>query len=169
MEEKLNKILLKPRFSIEVTEDKKTIIQKFKDKLKAQDCKYHSKISDDHIFIDLPQEEQKIWSPQLEVVIEEKDNGSLIRGLFAPKPSMWTLFIFLHFVDATFFLIALSIYYANSVMGNSNTIWIIAMIACVVAWGLLYIIGQMGKKKSKEQIDGLKKFLIQNLEKLNIH
>lgn len=168
MHETLNKILLKPRFSIEVQQPKDFIIEKFKDNLNQADCKYCSKMGNDHIFIDLPKEEQKIWSPQLEVVIEAKKEGSVIRGLFAPKPSMWTLFIFLHFVDAIAFLIFFALYYAHKVSDKETNIWIIAMLACVIVWIALYLLGQLGKKKSTQQIQDLKQFLIKTLNHLNI-
>lgn len=168
MEETLNKVLLKPRFKIEVQQQKDFIIQQFKDNLNQPDCKYCSKMGNDHIFIDLPKEEQKLWTPQLEVVVEQKENGSLIRGLFAPKPSMWTFFIFLHFVDAIAFLIFFALYYANKVSGGETQLWVFAMVFCVVAWIMLYLLGQIGKKKSEKQIQDLKHFLKNTLKNLNI-
>ena len=58
----LNKILLKPRFRVELHENPDFIISKFKENLDQNNCEFCSKISNDHIFIDIPDKEQKIWS-----------------------------------------------------------------------------------------------------------
>ncbi len=48
--EEINKILLKPRFKIELDESQEVILQKFKDNITNGDCKYCFKQSGNHIF-----------------------------------------------------------------------------------------------------------------------
>lgn len=164
----LNKILLKPRFRVELHENPDFIISKFKENLDQNNCEFCSKISNDHIFIDIPDKEQKIWSPQLELVIEESEQGSSIRGLFAPKPTIWTFFIFLHFITAIGFLIFFALFYADNAAGNDPRIWIYGMSAMVFLWFFWYLLGQIGKKKAKIQMEKLKRFLINSLEKFDL-
>jgi hypothetical protein len=168
MEESLNKILLKPRFKCHVSHEPDEILQIFKDNLNNPDCKYCGKISKGHIFIDIPNEEQKIWSPQLEVVVEKEGTQTTIKGLFAPKPTFWTFFIFLHFVLGVGFFIFLALAYANSVAGNDSTLWYYGMGSMIILWILLYVLGQYGKMKAKVQMEDLRNFLRKSLEKLNI-
>ena len=40
----INKVLLKPRFKIEVDESEKDVLSKFKENLKDTDCKFSSKL-----------------------------------------------------------------------------------------------------------------------------
>lgn len=164
----LNKILLKPRFKLTLEQEPENVISKFKENLEHQNCEYCSTISQDHIFIDVPKAQQKIWSPQLELVVENSEKGSSIRGLFAPKPGIWTFFIFLHFVVAVGFFIFFALAYANSVAGNETKTWYIMMGLMVFLWFFLYLLGQIGKNKAKNQIRELKHFLRNSLEKFDL-
>jgi len=168
MSEYLNKILLKPRFSIEINETKEQILSKFIDKLNHEDCAYSRKISGNHIFIDLPKEQLQLWSPQLSISVESENTGSRLRGLFAPKPSVWTFFMFLHFVVAIAFLIFSAMTYANYVAKNEYSLWFGLMLLCIVLWFVLYAAGQLGKHKAKYQMEDLKVFLKDCLVELDI-
>lgn len=168
MEETLNKILLKPRFKVPLKQDKEVVLETFKNQLKEKECKYCSKMGNDHIFIDIPTDQQKIWSPQLELVVENAEEGSVLKGLFAPKPAMWTFFMFLHFITAIGFMIFLALAYANYIAGKETNLWYFMMGLSVFIWFFLYFMGQMGKIKAKKQIEELKAFLINSLESLDL-
>ena len=159
MENTINEIILKPRFKIFLEQDNESVLKKLIEILQSKNCDYICKISNDHIFIDLPSNKQKIWSPQLELVIEKAQKGSVIRGLFAPKPSVWTLFIFLHFVTAISFFIFFALAYANYAAGNDNKFWVFFMGLMVFLWFFLYFLGQLGKRKAKKQMEELNDFL----------
>ncbi len=168
MEETLNIILLKPRFKVPLKQDKDFVLNTFKNKLKEQDYQYCSKMGNDHIFIDIPIDQQKIWSPQLELVVENAEEGSVLKGLFAPKPSMWTFFMFLHFITAIAFMIFFALAYANFITGKETNLWYFLMGLSVLMWFFLYFLGQMGKLKAKKQIEELKAFLINSLDTLEL-
>ena len=42
--------------------------------------------------------ERKIWSPRLEVRIEDASAGASLHGRFAPRPDVWTGFMFVYFL-----------------------------------------------------------------------
>jgi hypothetical protein len=42
--------------------------------------------------------ERKIWSPRLEVRIEDAPAGASLHGRFAPRPDVWTGFMFVYFL-----------------------------------------------------------------------
>ena len=99
MSEEVNSaVFLRPRFKIDFDESEEVLLKKFKDNLIDDDCKYCSKIVDNHIFIDTPSEEDHFWSPQLHLeIVKATVKSSFVKGLFGPKPQVWTLFMFLHF------------------------------------------------------------------------
>ncbi len=98
-------IHLRPRFKLDFDESQQKIISKFENNLNDTACKYRSKIVDGHVIIDVPTDESHFWSPQLNIEIEKIDNGkTIVRGLFGPKPQVWTLFMFFHFATAIAFL-----------------------------------------------------------------
>lgn len=168
MSDYLNKILLKPRFSIKINEPKEQVLEKFIDKLNHKECDYSRKISGNHIFIDIPEEKLQLWSPQLAISVESEEKGSRLRGLFAPKPGIWTFFMFLHFVVAVAFLIFSALTYANYVAKSNYSLWFGLMLLCVLLWFVLYAAGQLGKYKAKHQMDELKVFLKDCLVDLDI-
>ena len=91
-----NTIVLRPRFKFELNQDYETALKAFENS--TQDSFIVSRV-DHHVFIKFPREEQQFWTPQLHLEIDEVDaNNSLVRGLFGPNPTVWTLFILLWLV-----------------------------------------------------------------------
>jgi len=168
MSENLNKILLKPRFNIDFNLSKSIILEKFTEKLNQENCDYSKKRSGDHIYIDIPKEKAHLWSPQLALEVESHEKGARLKGFFAPKPGIWTFFMFLHFVVGVGFLIFSALAYANYVAKNNYSLWLGMMLLSVLLWFTLYFAGQLGKNKAKYQMDELKVFLKDCLIELDI-
>ena len=148
----LNKVLLKPRFSISWPEKKEQIIARFQKEAAIKPKPYHLKIIDHHIIIDISDKEQHFWSPQLHLEIEEQDNKSQIKGLFGPKPNVWSLFMFLHFAVALAFLVFVIIAYTRHTLGQDYLFASYMSVAMVSVWIILYFLGQIGKKKGHDQM-----------------
>jgi len=168
MSTKINsKIFLRPRFSIDFDKTSDELLCAFKDNLKDGDCAYCSKIVDEHIFIDVPEEENHFWSPQLHLEIEETPEGkALVKGLFGPKPQVWTLFIFIHFAIGIAFLIFLVVAYSKWKLNENAVFPIVMLIVLPLIWTLLYFLGRLGKSTGQQQMDELKSFMQETLEKM---
>ncbi len=165
-EKKSSDIHLRPRFYIELDETQDELLSKFKANLKDGDCKYCSKIIDGHIVIDVPQEEDHFWSPQLNIEVEKIDNEkAVVKGLFGPKPQVWTFFMFIHFGVAVAFFGFLILWYVRWTLKESTTFPMIMTIALPVFWVILYVLGQIGKKTGHQQMDELHDFMMKTLEK----
>ncbi len=95
------------------------------------------------------------WSPQLHFeIVKVDENSSILKGLFGPKPQVWTLFMFVHFVVATLFL-GVSVAYVQYRLGES-LVFPIAIIGCVAFnLVLLYFLGSIGKETGKNQMKEL--------------
>lgn len=163
---KINRVLLKPRFKLELDKSKKAVLEKFKKDINKKDCKYCSKISDNHIFIDVPKEEAHFWSPQLQIeVVSGENDKTIVKGVLGPKPQIWTFFMFLHFATAVAFLVFLVIFYVNWSLGKEHQIDKYMIIGLPVFWILLYFFGQSGKKLGYKQMVELDNFMMEVLEK----
>ena len=46
-----------------------------------------------HAVLRLPDDQQHFWSPRLSLEVEAHPDGAILRGLFGPKPNVWTLFM----------------------------------------------------------------------------
>lgn len=165
-EERNSNIHLRPRFKMEFDESQEQLIEKFRDNLKDVDCKYCSKIVDGHIVIDVPLAENHFWSPQLNVEIEKvTDKKSIVKGLFGPKPQVWTLFMFIHFGVAITFIGFLMTWYVKYMIKEDTTFSMSMTIFLPVLWFILYFIGRIGKRTGYKQMDELYKFMMQILAK----
>ena len=159
-------IHLRPRFKMEFSESEQTLISKFSDNLKDGDCKYCSKIVDGHVVIDVPKEESHFWSPQLNIEVEKTNEDiTVVKGLFGPKPTVWTLFMFFHFAVAVAFIgFAVTAYVQWSLKTDySVALWVV--IALPVVWVLMYFLGRLARRKGHKEMDELYKFMMKTLQK----
>jgi hypothetical protein len=154
-----NDIILRPRFKIEISKNNETVLQAFQDSKKAQSDFIVSRI-DDHVFIKFPKHKQHFWSPQLHLEINEVDkNSCLLYGLFGPNPTVWTFFMFLHFMVAGLF-IAFGVWaYSNWALKTSYAIQTGMMLFMIIIWILLYFGGSIGKASSKDEMIELQQFM----------
>ncbi len=163
-----NEVLLRPRFSMDFDKSADKLLYSFKANLTEGNCKYCSKIVDKHIFIDVPKKDNHFWSPQLHIEIEELErNKSKIKGLFGPKPQVWTLFMFIHFIVGTAFLFFVVVAYSKWSLKESTVFPMIMLIVLPLIWVLLYFLGRVGKATGKKQMDELRRFMQKSLDRLN--
>ena len=158
-----NEIVLRPRFKIELNVSNETALQAF-EATKETQTKYIISRSDDHVFIKIPSTEQHFWSPQLHLeIVSFEENKSTVHGFFGPNPTVWTMFMFFHFIVA-FLFIGFGIWaYTNSTIGNSYAIQLGTMFFMLLLWFGLYFGGRMGKaagqKEMREQYAFMKETL----------
>jgi len=164
--EEINKILLKPRFKMEFDESQEEILEKFKANLKDEDCEYCSKISGNHIFLDVPKVDEHFWSPQLQVeVVKGEEGKTIVKGILGPKPKVWTFFMFIHFVVALAFIVFFVMFYVKWSLGKDYQLYKYMLIGLPILWVLLYFFGQSGKKLGYKQMVELDNFLMKTLQR----
>ena len=162
-DDQINKVLLKPRFRIEVDQQKNKIIDKIKKRLSDENCKFRSQVANNHIIIDVDALDEHYWSPQLTVEVIKEDDKTIVKGLLSPKPKVWTFFMFLHFVVAISFFVFLVMFYTQYQLNQDYKLSMIMLIAMPIAWFVLYFIGQFGKKLGYNQMLQLHNFLTNSL------
>ena len=167
-EEHGSEVFLRPRFSIDLEEKEDETLAKFKSNLKDGDCKYCSKIIDNHIFIDVPVDENHYWSPQLHLEIVNVNEQTKVKGLFGPKPQVRTMFMFLHLIVGTLFLIFSIMWYVRWTLDGNTFFPMLMTIILPIVWFGLYFFGRWGRRQGKEQIQELYSFLMKTLEKNHI-
>ncbi len=164
-----NEIVLRPRFKFLVNSNKELVLELFE----AIKNETNFKINriDNHVFIKIAKEKQHFWSPQLHLEINstENENQSIIYGLFGPSPSVWTMFMFFHFVIIGLFL-AFGIWtFTNWNLNNSYAIQLFITLFMVVIWFTLYFIGRIGKKAGNDEMYELHHFMRDTLRSKSIH
>ena len=154
-----NDIVLRPRFKMDLDHSNHTILEAFEASKSSEEYFIVTRV-DDHVFIKIPKADQHFWSPQLHLEIMETAPGkSTLFGLFGPNPTVWTLFMFLHFLVGTVF-IGFGIWaYVNWTLEANYAIQLFMCLFMVVVWFLLYYAGRIGKATGKDQMHLLHNFM----------
>lgn len=149
-------IVLRPRFHKDVALPMNEILEhaaKIKQEVKED---YRVKISDHHIFLFITLAKRKYYSPHLHLELEEKeDKTTHVKGLFGPDQTVWTFFMFLHFIIAGVFLVFLMMAYSHWTLKQSTSIDFIIMGLMVVFWFALYAQARINRKKCQPQMHKL--------------
>jgi hypothetical protein len=156
-----NSIQLRLRFSKDVEENIDVVRQKFVDHAKVISPDFLMKIRNYHIQFTVRGEKQRYWSPHLSIQLEEKEGSEKtathIRGLFGPAQTMWTFFIFLHFIVAGVFLIFMIFAFSDYALKQPFFSDVMVMLSMVVCWGLLYVIARQTRTNGYGQMEELEK------------
>jgi hypothetical protein len=147
-----NEIVLRPRFKRNLPYSMEQSLEQFKT-LSGQDQRFKTSIVGYHVFIRIPKSDQHFWSPQLHLELrDEPSKGTTIHGLFGPSPTLWTFFMFLHFVAAGLFIAAGIWCYTKTVLDESIMAPVITMAGLIILWVSMYLAGRAGKKKGEPQM-----------------
>ena len=154
-----NEITLRLRFYRDIPENSTVILQKFKDHSVQKSDNFSIRNSENHIWLDIIASKRKYWSPHLHLELEAKgETETHIRGLFGPDPTLWTFFMFLHFIIAGVFLIFGAMTYSDYVLKNSITLDIAIMIIMTCSWFFLYFLAKSIRKKGHPQMNELENY-----------
>ncbi|MFD0863592.1 GTP-binding protein [Sungkyunkwania multivorans] len=156
-----NEVVLRPRFTIELEFSNEEALRLFEE---SKTTDFVISRIDDHVFIRIPRGKQHFWSPQLHLEIEPMEDGkSLLRGLFGPKPSIWTMFMFAHLIVATIFIIFGIWAYSNWSINNDFIPQLVVMFFMLIIWFGLYFAGRMGKDAGKGEMRSLYDYMLSTL------
>ncbi len=159
-----NEIVLRPRFKLKLNQNNENALKAIENTKGTQKNFIVSRV-DNHVFIRIPKKKQHFWSPQLHLEIEEIDHQkSELKGLFGPKPSVWTMFMFFHFAVIVLFIIVGAWAYSNWTLKLDYGIQLGLMSLTVVLWLVLYFAGRVGKTKGKDEMKQLCGFLEDTLD-----
>ncbi len=163
MEKTDNKLRIRPRFQKEVSDAPEIVTAKIKTALESKDATCSGKIIKNYMVLKIPTSQQHYWSPQLTLELESKKSGSRIRGLYGPKPGVWTMFVF--FYSSIGFLTLMGLIFGLSQMllkMNPYGLWAV-LIGGILLIGL-FIMSKIGQGLGLEQMHQLKDFLDNSLK-----
>lgn len=149
-------IVLRPRFEKNVPKSIEQILEdasKLKEEVKQD---YRIKVSDHHIFFFITLAKRKYYSPHLHIELtKNEDNSTYVKGLYGPDQTVWTFFMFLHFIIAGIFLIFAMIAYSNWSLKQPVGFDLVIMGLMVVLWFALYFQARINRKKCMPQMEKL--------------
>lgn len=117
-----------------------------------------------HAYLGIPESEQKYWSPEMHLTVEELAEGSLVRGVIGPKPKIWTMYMFLYSAVVVLF-------FFGAAMGVSQyslhveAPWLWSIPVCIFLYLLVIAAAKFGQYKSIYQMKAILEFLDQAVDR----
>ena len=154
---------IRPRFRQVVDQSMQAIKDKVRRSLDADQDICTGEIVQNHVILKIPKSKQHYWSPQLTLQLEDQDGKTLIRGLYGPKPSVWTMFVF--FYSAIGFFTVMGLLFGISqwmLKMNAWALWSVP-VGVLLMFGF-FMISKIGQGLGKDQMEELKSFVDSSLE-----
>ncbi len=157
--EHLPPFTVRPRFKVSIDSSIAEFSEKINHGLDQVDAPCKGRVNKEQMTLYPHPEKQHYWSPQLKLSIEEIENGTILRGLYGPRPAVWTLFVFIYsFLGFAAFIIGI-VGLSNASLGKSASIlWLFPVLIIIVA--SLYLVGFFGRKLGLNEMVMLHQFLL---------
>ncbi len=149
---------VRPRFKMETSYSSEQLLAKIKQALESENATCTGQVHSRYATIYIPHEDQHYWSPQLSLSVEETENGAILRGLYGPRPVVWTMFIFFYSVIgvAILFIGILGLSYL-SLGKDPSILWVIPILTIIFL--SLYLVAHFGQKLGHDQMIILHTFI----------
>ena len=148
---------VRPRFEIELAGEADDLMDRLRIPLpRCPNCTGVSVGRHAELFV--PETDRRLWSPWLSVTADDDREGVVLRGRFAPHPSIWTLYLFAAFALGFSLLVGATWGYAQ--WATERTPWALVTIPVVFVLGIaLYLASQVGQRLGSDQMDHLQNAL----------
>ncbi len=159
VEEHLPAYKIRPRFRVATSFSFEQLVAKIQNGLEKEGatCKGWIHISGYGKLL-IHEVDQHYWSPQLSLTLEESGKGSLISGVYGPRESVWTMFMFIYFLIAFVTVVIAIIGLSNIFLGKPGLIlWLVPFL--ILSFLTLFLVAFIGQKLGHDQMVTLHQFL----------
>jgi hypothetical protein len=134
------------------------VIRYLKRELIQENTPYTGNFYDHHAILNVPAADQHFWSPQLSLDFESHPDGTLVRGLFAPRPSVWTMYVAAYAILGFSGIIALLFGTSQMSLGmEASALWVIPFLGVLAV--MVYGTAWIGQRLSRSQMLELRAFI----------
>jgi hypothetical protein len=107
-----------------------------------------------HVHLSMGESVRSYWSPHLWVDVHPAQSGCMVRGLFGPHPSIWTMFMAAYAVIGFSALVGIAFGYSQWSLGQSpQALW--SLPGAVLATTCVYLLALHGQRLSRRQMNRL--------------
>lgn len=157
-------VQLRPRFECVAPSPPGEVLARLRTALGEPGAPCRGHVFSGHAVLHVLQTEERVWSPFLSLDVEWHPEGTRIRGLFGPKPAIWSLFVASYAFCLFSALGAAGFAYAQWTIQQPPSALIGLAAATVVAlltWGF----ARYGQHLGRGQMNLLRGFLDEVLER----
>ncbi len=152
---------MRPRFGLEVDCELEVVKSALESGLERRAGELEGDFTKRHGVIRFPEDERRIFTPQLSLTLEQHDDAqphTRVFGLFSPHPHVWLAFVFSHLALFCTGLFASMYGMAQLALGHSPMALLIPVVCAVLAAGV-YGASFIGQGLALEQMYLLRSFL----------
>ena len=148
---------VRPRFKVETNNSAETIADSIKKALDQEQSTCIGTSNPKFISLRIPTSEQHYWSPQLSITISLENGITVARGVYGPRPAVWTMFVFFYAVIGLALLVVTVIGLSTMTLDKGTMIfwWIPGLLIVFLS---LYLVAYFGQKIGHKQMITLQKF-----------
>ena len=156
-------IQLRPRFRAQTALSLAELTGKLRTELERQDALFDGKVLKEFAVLRILAKDQHYWSPELSLQLEQLEDRTLVRGLFGPRPAVWTMFA--GFYAFTIFLSLIALLYGLSQWSLNMEpygLWLLPVPLVLLVSA--YATALVGQRLGHEQMQELHRFVDQTLD-----
>lgn len=151
-------VRLRPRFEATVPRPPSEVTAQLREALAQPDAPCRGRVFGDHAVLYVLHADERIWSPFLSLDMAWDPNGTHLRGLFGPKPSVWSLFVASYALCCFGGFIAAGFAYAQWTLGQPT--WALGGLVLALGGALLtWLLARYGQRRGRQQMRLLRSFL----------
>lgn len=159
MDQKINKIRIKPRFKIITDLKQEDFENHLKTMMQKEGNQIHGNINKEVAIIWVKTEHNEFWKPYLSLRAEPVDGKTAIRGIFGPSAAVWTFFMFLYFMFSITFMVFITIWLVTKQIKSQDFPWAIYLaILSIILFLMTFLATKIGQRKAKFEMEQLKNF-----------
>lgn len=157
----INAIRSRPRFKVMANMKPEEFSNKLKIHFKNHNKTLGGYVNSEVAVIRLRQDSEKYWAPQLQIRVEGNDDqpGTIwVRGLFGPRPSIWTLFMFSYGLGGAILLTTGLYGWIELALGIGN-FWVWTNLIGLILIVGPYISARIGQRIARSHMSVLRTFI----------
>ena len=155
----MNELQLRPRFELISSVEPNDVLRRVAAALADENASVAGRVFESSAVLKMHEADLRFWSPQLQLSIDPHlPEGSLIHGLFGPRPAVWGLFVALYAAIGFTTLMGVIFGYSQFTLGQGGSALWSGPIG-LLAGGLSYLIARTGRRFGTDQMHQLQAFL----------
>lgn len=111
-----------------------------------------------HIWIEMGEKRQEVWSPLLHIEIGEQSNATYVKGQYVENPVLWVFLLIARTITFTVFFLSLAATLYKFFTHQAFDTEIMAMFAMASLWFGIYLLGKWNRRLSAKQAAELRAF-----------
>ncbi len=166
----IHAIRSRPRFKVVAKMAPEEFSRKMKTHLENHNKTLGGYVNSEISLVYVKQDQDKLWAPQLQIRIERHERKShkiFIRGLFGPRTSIWTFFMFSYILGGAI-LLTTGVYGWIELALGVGSFWVWTNVLGIILILGPYLSAKIGQRLARSHISVLRTFIETVLVEENI-